>query len=66
MFNFGNIVVVENDLVGVVVKCWEGNLIGYNYDVYVRSLNSIKNYPEGEIRHIIYHKELTECDKEYY
>ncbi len=62
---FGDIVVVEGDLIGVVVKSWEtysstGNKY-YNYDVYVRNYNTIKNYQESEIeRYRVRHKELNE------
>jgi hypothetical protein len=64
-FNFGNIVMIENGLVGVIVKSWL-NKNGYNHDVYVRSYNAIKNYKENEIRHFIYDKELSDEDLEFY
>lgn len=62
-FNFGSIVIVEDCLIGVVVKVWE-NLTGihepkgFNYDVYVRSWNTIVNYHENKIKHFIYDKEI--------
>ncbi len=65
-FNFGNIVVVEGNLVGVVVKSWYSLKEGYNHDVYVRSFNGIENYKESEIRHIIYDKELSDEQLEEY
>ena len=40
-FCFGDIVVVDDILIGVIVKCWNGTS-GNNYDVYVRSYNGIK------------------------
>lgn len=67
-FVFGDIVVVEDWYIGVVVKCWgestNGN-VPANCDVYVRSFNCIKNYPVTEIeRYMVRHKELN--DEEYY
>lgn len=64
---FGDIVVVEEDLIGVVVKSWIGT-ISYNqldrepnHDVYVRSYNCIRNYKESEMqRYMVRHKELNE------
>lgn len=66
IFNFGSIVIVEGNLVGVVVKSWDSTKEGYNHDVYVRSYNSIKNYKESELTAIIYDKELSEEQLEYY
>lgn len=67
-FAFGDIVVVEDRYIGVVVKCWQKSIRGTipaNCDVYVRSFNCIKNYYESEIqRYMVRHKELDES--EYY
>ena len=68
-FCFGDIVVVEENLIGVVVKSWvtysQGNNIN-NYDVYVRMHNSIKNFREEDIeRYMVRHKYLDE-DEQYY
>ena len=58
LFLFGDIVVVDVDLIGVVVKTWEDSH-GFYYEVYVRSLNSIKEYREEDIeRYRVRHKEL--------
>ena len=58
-FCFGDIVVVEGNLIGVVVKSWIS--IENNYDVYVRSYNKILNYPESEMeRYMVRPKELDE------
>ena len=61
---FGDIVVVEKDQVGVVVKTWITTRKGVNtiqYEVYVRGSNGIKTYPEGDIeRYAVRHKELNE------
>ena len=57
---FGDIVVVEDVFIGVVVKTWEDKY-GFYYEVYVRSANGIVNYREEEIdRYRVRHKELDE------
>jgi len=64
-FTFGDIVVVDKILIGVVVKCWIGKKEN-NYDVYVRSYNSIHNYQESKIqRYLVRHKYLSEEEIEY-
>lgn len=68
-FCFGDIVVVEENLIGVVVKSWitysKGEKIR-NYDVYVRMKNTIQNYREEEIeRYMVRHKYLNEEELEY-
>ena len=40
-FTFGDIVVIEENLIGVIVKCWNKNKFGHEYDVYVRNFNCI-------------------------
>lgn len=66
-FNFGDIVVVQGDFIGVIVKCWErttGKDAGsFFYDVYVRSFNRIIDYKEDEVERFIYNKELLEEEK---
>ena len=63
-FCFGDIVVVEENLIGVIVKCWISR--ENNYDVYVRSYNRIVNYPESKIeRYMVRHKELNEEELEW-
>lgn len=59
-FCFGDIVVVEGDLIGVVVKSWLGSSGKEpNHDVYVRMSDGIKNYPESEMqRYMVRHKYL--------
>lgn len=57
---------IENGLVGIVVKSWESSRGGFNYDVYVRSFNGIKNYQENEMRHFVYDKELSDEDLGFY
>lgn len=63
-FCFGDIVVVEGNLIGVIVKSWISR--ENNYDVYVRSFNMIINYKESEIeRYMVRHKELDEEEMEW-
>lgn len=63
-FCFGDIVVVEENLIGVIVKSWISS--ENNYDVYVRSYNRIFNYKESEIeRYMVRHKELDEEELEW-
>lgn len=68
-FCFGDIVVVEGNLIGVVVKSWITYSKGEkfrNYDVYVRMKNSVQNYREEEIqRYLVRHKYLNEEEMEY-
>ena len=66
---FGDIVVIEENLIGVIVKSWvtysQGKSI-HNYDVYVRMKNAIVNYQENEIeRYMVRHKYLSEEEMEY-
>ncbi len=68
-FTFGDIVVVDKIEIGVVVKCWEHykkDSKEFNYDVYVRDYNGIKNYKEEEIeRYMVRHKYLSEEERIY-
>ena len=62
---FGDFVIVEENLVGIVLKTWQEKT-GYTYEVYVRSFNTIKDYEESEIeRYKVRHKELDETELEY-
>ena len=62
---FGDIVVVDEMFIGVVVKSWEDKK-GYYYEVYVRSYNGIKEYREEQIeRYRVRHKELNEEELEW-
>jgi len=62
---FSDEVIVEDDLVGVVVKTWhKGD--GYEYEIYVRYYNAIKLYNEENIdRYRVKHKQLSEEDLFY-
>lgn len=58
-FQFSNVVVVEDNLIGCIVKTWGASKMrGIHYEVYVRSWNCIKEYDEDEINHFVYDKEL--------
>ena len=62
---FGDIVVVDDDQIGVVVKSWKGDS-GNNYDVYVRSYRKIVNYAEAAVdRYMVLHKYLNEEELEW-
>lgn len=65
---FGDVVVVDNDQIGVVVKCWGTDNHGNEpkYEVYVRSYNSIKEYPSSKVeRYQVRHKYLDEDELDY-
>lgn len=65
---FGDIVIVEGNLIGVVVKSWCRSSQGKNpyHEVYVRSLNTIKDYFEYDMeRYMVRHKEITEEELEW-
>ncbi len=66
-FTFGDIVVVDTDNIGVVVKCWiKNNGEKFSYEVYVRNYNAIKEYKEEEIeRYMVRHKYLSDEEKVY-
>lgn len=67
-YTFADIVVVDEDQIGVVVKCWgvDNHGKGPTYEVYVRSYNGIKDYDEKEIeRYMVRHKYLSEEEKEW-
>ena len=61
-FCFGDIVVVERNLIGVVVNSWINGKKGHLYDVYVRMHNQVvKEIPENQIeRYMVRHKYLDE------
>lgn len=65
-FLFGDIVVVEKSLIGVIVKSWESNKRGKYYEVYVRNYNKIVEYDEKDIdRYKVRHKELNQEEMYY-
>lgn len=65
-FCFADIVVVEEDLIGVIVKSWVPSNEEPYYEVYIRNLNRINEFKESEIeRLMVRHKYLNEEDAEY-
>jgi hypothetical protein len=67
---FGDIVVVEGDEIGVIVKTWEKDINlkrgNYAYEVYNRPQRCIKEYPEKEVkRYRTRHKELSDEEVEW-
>jgi hypothetical protein len=65
---FGDIVVVEDNLIGVVVKNWARASNGGDpaADVYVRNFNMIKSYPHSEVeRYQVRHKYINDEEIEY-
>ena len=67
-FQFGNVVVVDSDQIGVIVKTWSPSNKNdfFTYEVYVRSMNSIHGYKEEQIQHYVYSKELSDEEKEWH
>lgn len=66
-FCFGDIVVVEGNQIGVVVKSWCRNQnSGPRHEVYVRSFNAILEYDESQMeRYMVRHKYLDEEEQEW-
>lgn len=63
---FGDIVIVDGNQIGVIVKSWESERWGSTHDVYVRSYNDIRHYAEGEIRrYMVRHKYLDDQELEW-
>ena len=51
-FQFSNVVVVDGDSIGVIVKSWADG----THEVYVRVDNGISLYEENDIKHMVYDK----------
>ena len=65
LYLFGDIVVVCENLIGVVVKTWETSN-GYEYEVYVRNFNRIRTFKENEVeRYRVRHKDLDKQEMEW-
>lgn len=65
---FGDIVVVEQDQIGVVVKNWGRDNHGNEpkVEVYVRNYNAIKEYPLSKVeRYQVRHKYLDDDESDY-
>ena len=61
-FQFGNVVVVDGDQIGVIVKSFADG----THFVYVRNANAIREYHKENIRHFVYSKELSDDEREFY
>ena len=66
-FLFGDIVIINKNQIGVIVKTWDKLLINtYEYEVYNRITNQIETYLEKDIeRYRVRHKYLNEEEMEY-
>lgn len=65
-FCFGDIVVIDKNLIGVVVKSWISIQRGHSYYVYVRMKNEVVEYLEKDIqRYMVRHKYLDNEELEY-
>jgi hypothetical protein len=60
-FQFSNVVIVDGDNVGVIVKTWgKSRNRPIHYEVYVRMYNRVMEYDENEIKHLVYDKYIEE------
>lgn len=66
-FLFGDIVVINKNEIGVVVKTWEKmNFNTYEYEIYNRITSKIETYLEKDIqRYKVKHKYLNEEEMYY-
>lgn len=66
-FLFGDIVVINNNQIGIILKTWDKNMSGrFQYDVYNRMSNIIGEYKEEDIeRYRVRHKYLNEEELYY-
>jgi len=66
-FLFGDIVVINNNQIGVVVKTWyKPSIDTYEYEIYNRMTDQIELYFEKEVeRYLVRHKYLNEEEMEY-
>ena len=66
-FLFGDIVVINNIHIGVILKTWDKNLSGiFEYEIYNRMTNKIESCLECNIeRYRIRHKYLNQGDSKY-
>ena len=59
-FCFGDIVIVEDNLIGVIVKDWCSLDNEITHDVYVRYFSEIRTYKESQMeRYMVRHKYLS-------
>lgn len=66
-FQFGNIVVTEGAQIGVICKTWGASQSRpHHYDVYIRSLNALREHDEDTLQHYVFSKELLDEQAEFY
>jgi len=66
-FYFSDVVVVEGNLIGCIVKSWGESVHRRpHYDVYVRPWNRIVEFDEDKIQRYVVSKELSEEEKEWH
>jgi hypothetical protein len=65
-FLFGDIVVIDNWIIGCILKTWETDNETYNYEVYNRDTRKIELLEEKNIkRYSVRHKYLSEEEMEW-
>lgn len=66
-FLFGDIVVINEDQIGVILKTWDKSISRkFEYDIYNRMTSKIEEYSEENIeRYRVRHKYLNEEELEY-
>jgi len=64
-FLFGDIVVINHNHVGVILKTWKTNN-KFDYDIFDRMTSQIENHEEDDIdRYRVRHKYLDEDELSY-
>lgn len=66
-FLFGDIVVINENQIGIILKTWNKNMSGiFEYDIYNRMTSQIEQFDENDIdRYRVRHKYLNEEEMEY-
>ena len=66
-FIFGDIIVINEIQIGVILKTWDKNMSGiFEYEIYNRITSEIESYLEKDVeRYRVRHKYLNEEDLEY-
>lgn len=66
-YQFGNVVVTEGGQLGVICKTWMcSQSRPHHYDVYIRSLDALREYDEDTLRHYVFSKELADDELDHY
>ncbi len=65
-FMFADVVVVDGENIGCIVKSWHNEKRGYHYDVYVRMYNGIREYDEADICRYVVSKCISKEEKEWH